>query len=88
MWFLFAMALVTVLAYLPAHVASGRARRSFVGIATAMLAVTRLVRSLLLMDGFALERAAFDAQGWRWVMSKGQSLTGTGDLGALSGSEG
>jgi hypothetical protein len=63
-WFLFAMALIMVTGYLPAHVANGMTRRSFTTALGVVLAVTSAGYAVLWTLGRAVERAVFEARGW------------------------
>jgi hypothetical protein len=63
-WFLFAMALIMVTGYLPAHVANGMTRRSFTAALGAAMAVTSAGYAVLWTLGYAVERLVFAARGW------------------------
>jgi hypothetical protein len=54
-WFLFAMSLIMVTGYLPAHVANGMTRRSFTAALTAVMAVTSAAYGLLWTLGYLVE---------------------------------
>ncbi len=63
-WFLFAMALIMVTGYLPAHVANGMTRRSFSTALGVVMAVTSAGYAVLWTVGWVVERAVFGARGW------------------------
>jgi hypothetical protein len=86
-WFLFAMALIMVGGYLPAHVANGMTRRSFTTALGAAMAVTSVGYAALWTLGWAVERAVFTARGWP-TASRAEHLAGSDGPLVLLGLEG
>ncbi|MET0789472.1 MAG: hypothetical protein ABWY33_09530 [Cellulomonas sp.] len=65
-WFPFAVFIAITAAYLPVHVAAGLTRRSLALGSIVSAAGTALANGIVFGGLLLLERAVFDALGWRW----------------------
>ncbi len=84
-WYPFAIAATLHAAFLPAHVAVGMTRASFVRGALLAALVMAVLYSAVFTGAMALEAAVYDAAGWQHRITDGAWFTrDPGDLGAVA----
>lgn len=83
-WFPFAIAVITVAAYLPAHVAAGMTREVFVRAALTAAVLLAIFYAVVFTAVTAVETAVYDAAGWQQMITDAGWFTeDAGDLGVV-----
>lgn len=85
MWFCFGVCVLVTTQYLPAHVAAGVTRRSFVVASLVSALLTAVVYAVAMTVLVQVERAVFGALGWAYEFPESQLFTSTDQLLAVFG---